>query len=236
MTLVNCENLTFKYDGNIVLENINFKINEGDYLGIVGENGAGKTTLIKGILNLKAPSKGKIIFNRGISLNEIGYLPQQTLAQRDFPASVYEVVISGRQNRKKFLSIYNSADREEVNKTLELLDISDLKHACYRELSGGQQQRVLLARALCAAKKMILLDEPVSGLDPKITNELYRLIEKLNKENGITIIMVSHDIHSVVKYANNILHLGRNGHFFGRKEDYMASTAGKDFLGGDINV
>lgn len=236
MSLIYCNDLTFKYDGHIALQNATFHVNEGDYLGIVGENGSGKSTLIKGILNLKAPSSGTISFGEGLSLNDVGYLPQQTAAQKDFPASVYEVVLSGKQNKKRFIPIYNSHDREEVDNNLKLLGISNLKHSCYRELSGGQQQRVLLARALCTAKKMILFDEPVSGLDPKITNEMYNLIQKLNKEEGITIIMVSHDVKSIVKYSTHILHLSGHGHFFGTTNEYKKSRLGFEFLGGEADV
>ncbi len=236
MSLINCNGLSFKYDGHTVLKNISFEINSGDYLGIVGENGSGKSTLIKGLLNLKSPFEGNIEFGDGLALNKIGYLPQQTVAQKDFPAGVYEIVISGKQNTKKFLPFYNAQDKKEVSETLSLLGISHLRKACYRELSGGQQQRVLLARALCATQKMILLDEPVSGLDPKISQEMYKLIYSLNKDKKITIVMVSHDINSIVKYASHILHLESGGYFYGTTEEYQSSRQGQEFLGGDSDV
>lgn len=232
MSLLTCQDASFSYEGNEVLSNINFSINRGDYLCIVGENGAGKSTLIKGILNLKKPSSGRILTGDGLSQNEIGYLPQQTQVQKDFPASVYEVVLSGRLNSCARRLFYNKEDKKQVLANMEKLDILSLKNRCYRELSGGQQQRVLLARALCATKKMLLLDEPITGLDPIMAQELYTLIHELNQSEQITILMVSHDVKGAIDYASHVLHLGQQQLFFGKVEEYKESELGKHFLSG----
>ena len=229
MALIECKNVTLGYDSKIVLENLSFSVNSGDYLCIIGENGSGKSTLMKTVLGLKNPLSGEIIFGSGLKKNEIGYLPQQTVVQRDFPASVYEIVLSGCLNKQGFAPFYRKSDRERARKNIERMNISDLSKRCYRELSGGQQQRVLLARALCATEKLLLLDEPVSGLDPKVTAEMYELIESLNKQ-GITVIMISHDMSAALKYASHILHIGGKI-FFGTKEEYLKSGSG--FKGGE---
>lgn len=232
MSLIICKNVSFAYEGNLVLSELNFSVDKGDYLCIVGENGAGKSTLIKGILNLKKPSAGSLLVGDGLKANQIGYLPQQTAAQRDFPASVYEVVLSGRLNKQGILPFYKRLDKEDVIKQLSLLGIDNLKNSCYRDLSGGQQQRVLLARALCASRELLVLDEPVTGLDPIMTADLYRMIAKINEEEKRTIIMVSHDIQGAVTHASKILHLGKTQLFYGKKEDYISSKVGMQFLGG----
>lgn len=231
MPLINCENLTLGYEGKAIVSNINFQLNEGEYLCIVGENGAGKSTLIKGLLKLKKPMEGKIIMGEGYKAHETGYLPQQTQVQRDFPASVFEVVLSGRLNSLGFKPFFTLKDRKIAMNNMKLMGIDTMKNKCYQELSGGQQQRVLLARALCAAKKVILLDEPVAGLDPVVTGELYELIKKINKEMGITVIMVSHDINAAVRYASHILHIKDGQVSFGTSKDYVNSPEGKRFLG-----
>ena len=237
MSLLKCENLTLGYDGRAVADGISFEINEGDYLCIVGENGSGKSTLVKTLLGLQAPLGGSIEFGDGLSQNEIGYLPQQTVVQRDFPASVSEIVLSGCIGKNGLKPFYSKADKKRAAEAMERMDITDLKNRCYRELSGGQQQRVLLARALCAAGRVFLLDEPVTGLDPKVTADMYALIKSLN-EQGITIIMISHDINAALEYASHILHIA-DGSFFGTKEEYISSGAGNAFFavkGGGENV
>ena len=228
MSLITCEDLCLGYEGKAIVSGLNFSVNEGDYLCIVGENGSGKSTLMKTLLRLRQPLGGSITTGEGLKANEIGYLPQQTVVQRDFPASVREIVLSGCQSRCGIRPFYNKAEKALAEKNMKLMDISDLSERCYRELSGGQQQRVLLARALCAAEKLLLLDEPVSGLDPKVTVEMYELINKLNKENGISIIMISHDISAALKYATHILHIGGEI-FFGTKEEYEESGMGGFF-------
>ncbi|MDO4734102.1 MAG: metal ABC transporter ATP-binding protein [Lachnospiraceae bacterium] len=228
MALLTVNNLSVGYESRAVAENINFSVNEGDYLCIVGENGSGKTTLMKTLLNLMSPIGGSIERGAGLKQNEIGYLPQQTDVQKDFPASVKEIVLSGCQARGGFHPFYSKEDKERAKMNMERMGITDYSKHCYRELSGGQQQRVLLARALCASEKILLLDEPVAGLDPRVTQDLYQLIQKLNEE-GLTIIMVSHDISAAVKYASHILHVGHHI-FYGTKEEYLSSTAGKAFL------
>ena len=228
MAQLSCKNLCIGYDNVAVVSNLNFEINAGDYLAIVGENGAGKSTLMKTLLGLMKPISGEIHMGDGLKRNEIGYLPQQTVVQRDFPASVREVVISGCLPSMGLRPFYNQKEKETAMLNIERMGLKGFEKRSYRELSGGQQQRVLLARALCATRKILLLDEPVAGLDPKVTGEMYDLIEALNKE-GTTIIMISHDIGAAVLYADKILHIGINS-FFGTKEDYISSELGKRFI------
>ena len=227
MALLECRNLTLAYDSRTVLKNVNFEINEGDYLCIVGENGSGKTTLMKALLGLQGIQSGSIVTSGGFKRNEIGYLPQQTAIQKDFPASVREIVLSGCQGSAGMRPFYNKAEKNKAENAMKKMNIEHLANRCYRELSGGQQQRVLLARALCATQKMLLLDEPVSGLDPKVTMEMYDLIYKLNKEDGITIIMISHDMSAALQYASHILHICDNS-FFASKEDYLNHSDGSN--------
>lgn len=235
MALITCRDASFAYEGSTAVSGLNFEVHNRDYLCVVGENGSGKSTLIKGLLRLKVPQSGSVLVGDGLHPDEIGYLPQQTAVQKDFPASAYEVVLSGRLNTLGILPFYSRADKAIVEKNIQRLGIGNLKNKCYRELSGGQQQRVLLARALCAAKKALLLDEPAAGLDPVIRQEIYRIIEKINRETGITVIMVSHDVRSAVEYASHILHLKNTQVFFGKTEDYMKSSIGINFLGGERN-
>lgn len=235
MSLITCENLELSYEKNIVLSDLSFSLESGEYLCIVGENGSGKSTLVKTLLGLKSPGRGKIVLGDGLKRNEIGYLPQQTSAQKDFPASVLEVVQSGCLNRIGLRPFYSKKERKVAEENMEKLGVLEFRRKSYRELSGGQQQRVLLARALCSTKKLLLLDEPVAGLDPVATGELYSIIKSINLE-GITVIMVSHDIKSSVEYASHILHLQNKPLFFGKTADYILSPAGCYFLGGDCNV
>ena len=235
MAQLTCQNLRVGYDGKSVLQDLSFEVFAGDYLCIVGENGSGKSTLMKTILGLQPPISGRILTGDGLRKNEIGYLPQQTVVQKDFPASVREIVLSGCQGRCGSRPFYNKEEKQLAEENIRKMQIDKLSKRCYRELSGGQQQRVLLARALCATQKMLLLDEPVSGLDPKVTAEMYRLIDELNHRDGITIIMISHDIAAAVKYASHILHIG-NTIFFETKAEYLQSPQGRLFAaekGGD---
>ncbi len=224
-----CKNVSLGYDSRIILSNLNFQINKGDYLCIVGENGSGKSTLMKTLLKLHKPLSGEIKIGDGLLDDEIGYLPQQTEVQKDFPASVKEIVLSGCQSRMGRRPFYNKEEKNLAKENMKKMGISEFSKRCYRELSGGQQQRVLLARALCATQKMLLLDEPVSGLDPIVTEEMYNLIQSLNKD-GITIIMISHDVLAAIKYATHILHIGKEI-FFGTKDEYMNSSVFKKFGG-----
>ena len=228
MALLTAQDLSLGYDSRVIVRDLSFRVNAGDYLCIVGENGSGKSTLMKTLLGLQPPLGGSIGTGDGLMQNEIGYLPQQTVVQRDFPASVREIVLSGCQGRCGLRPFYNAADRRLAAENMARMGISELANRCYRELSGGQQQRVLLARALCATRKLLLLDEPVSGLDPKVTAEMYELIASLNRE-GVTVIMISHDIAAALRYASHILHIGA-AVFFGTKADYLQSDAGKLFL------
>ena len=228
MALLTARDLSLGYDSRVIVRGLSFRVDAGDYLCIVGENGSGKSTLMKTLLGLQPPLGGSIETGDGLMQNEIGYLPQQTVVQRDFPASVREIVLSGCQGRCGLRPFYNAADRRLAAENMGRMGISELANRCYRELSGGQQQRVLLARALCATRKLLLLDEPVSGLDPKVTAEMYELIASLNRE-GVTVIMISHDIAAALRYASHILHIGA-AVFFGTKADYLQSDAGKLFL------
>ena len=231
MAQLSCRDVSLGYEGRTVVEKLNIEINKGDYLCVVGENGTGKSTFVKTILGLISPSKGEFVYGDGLSKNEIGYLPQQTIVQRDFPASCFEIVVSGCLSHCGLRPFYSKEDKNRAVSNMEKLDILSLKKKRYRELSGGQQQRVLLARALCAADKMIVLDEPVSGLDPIATEEMYSIIKKLNNE-GITVIMVSHDVAASIDYANKILHLEKEPLFFGSKEEYLKKDVGRRLLGG----
>ncbi len=221
MSYIEGSNLALGYDGKAVVENLNFKVNKGDYLCVLGENGAGKSTLIKTMLGLIDRVSGEISYGDGLKAYEIGYLPQQTVVQKDFPATVWEVVLSGTLAQSGFRPFYGRKEKELARQKMEELDIWELKKKCYRNLSGGQQQRVLLARALCAASKIILLDEPVTGLDPRVTADFYELLKKLN-QGGISVIMVSHDLHAV-SYATHVLYIDSEDSFYGTKQEYLNS-------------
>lgn len=229
MSLLTVNNLSLGYNGTPILTGLNFTVEEGDYLCIVGENGSGKSTLMKTLLHLQKPLGGRIVFGDGLKQNEIGYLPQQTDIQKDFPASVYEIVLSGCQSRLGWRLFYSKDDKDLAKRNMERMNVLPLAKRSFRELSGGQQQRVLLARALCSTQKVLLLDEPISGLDPKVTAEMYDLISKLNEE-GIAIIVISHDIGAALTYSKHILHLGKET-FFGTKKEYLSSSLGKLFAG-----
>lgn len=234
MSQIECKNVNVKYENQVILEDVSFCIESGDYVCIVGENGAGKSTLVKVLLGTEGVKSGEIIFDSTLNKNEIGYLPQQTKAQKDFPASVYEVVLSGCLNSKGISPFYSKKDKALASEMIKSLGIEKIKKKSFRELSGGQQQRVLLARALCATKKVIVLDEPITGLDPTVTREMYSLIKEIN-ERGITIIMVSHDINFAINNATKILHLKKKIKFFGKTEEYIESEVGKKFIGGAEN-
>ena len=224
-----CEDIKLGYGANILVEHLFFTVGKGDYLCIVGENGAGKSTLLRTILGLQEPLAGRIILGDGMRRREIGYLPQQTFVQRDFPASVWEVVLSGCQGRCGLRPFYNREEKQIAENAMEQMEITGLAETCYRDLSGGQQQRVLLARALCASDKLLVLDEPVSGLDPIMAETMYRLVARINREMGITIIMISHDVQEAIPYATHILHMNRD-YFFGTAEAYRESEYGRLFL------
>ncbi len=228
MAQLTCENVSLGYDNKTILSNLSFSVNSGDYLCIVGENGSGKSTLMRTMLGLQKSMSGEISLGDGLKKGEIGYLPQQTDVQKNFPASVKEIVLSGCQARAGLRPFYNNQEKEMAANAMKKMRIEEFSKRCYRELSGGQQQRVLLARALCATQKILLLDEPVSGLDPRVTAEMYELISGLNKE-GITIIMISHDIDVAISEASHILHICDKP-FFGTKEEYLKSELGSKFI------
>jgi len=236
MPQLTCQNLTIGYEGKIVISDLSFSINTGDYLCIVGENGSGKSTLMKTVLKLKSPMTGQVIFEGGLEPGDIGYMPQQTVVEKDFPASVREVVRSGCLNRCGLRPYYSKKEKSIAEDSMGLLGVADLAKSCYRELSGGQQQRVLLARSLCAARKILLLDEPTAGLDPKTVTEIYALLANLNNES-MTVIMISHDMAAVAKYSSHVLHIGdQSALFFGATADYLKSEAGRSYtcLGGEL--
>ena len=232
MSLISCQDVTFAYEGRNVITGLNFAVDKGDYLCIVGENGSGKSTLIKGILQLKAANMGTLTLGDGLRLNEIGYLPQQTNVQKDFPASVWEVVLSGCLNALGYKPFFGKNEIKRANEQMETLHINNLRNRCYRDLSGGQQQRVLLARALCASHKLLVLDEPVTGLDPIVTMEFYHLLKEINRSQGVSIIMVTHDVKEAVSQADHILHLHNKQLYFGSVKGYMDTAIGKFFSGG----
>ena len=229
MAQLTCQKLCVGYDGRPVLQDLDFEVFAGDYLCIVGENGSGKSTLMKTILGLQTPISGRILTGDGLRKNEIGYLPQQTQVQKDFPASVREIVLSGCQNRCGLRPFYNREEKEYAYQMMEKMQIIHLEKRCYRELSGGQQQRVLLARALCATRKILLLDEPTAGLDPKVTKEMYQLIYELNQRDKLTIVMISHDLRAALTYSSHILHTGKHV-FFGTKEEYIRHARHKEYI------
>ena len=229
MALITCEKTCFAYEGRMVVSDLNLEIQKGEYLCIIGENGSGKSTLIKGLLGLISPVRGRIQYGDGLQRSEIGYLPQRTDVQSDFPASVWEVVTSGCRGRFPFLT----ADmRRTANRNIELMGISAIRKSSFQELSGGQQQRALLARALCATRSLRLLDEPVAGLDPIVTREMYEVISMLHKERGLTVVMISHDINAALQYADRILHMSHGATFLGTPDAYLQSDAGRVFARG----
>ena len=231
--LIDCRDATLGYEGKAVSSHLNFQVYSGDYLCIVGENGSGKSTLLKGLLGLLKPMEGRIALDRSLRAGAIGYLPQQTRAQRDFPATVYEVVLSGFLSARKGRFFYTPAEKSKALMNMGKLGVLELKNRCYRELSGGQQQRVLLSRALCAAGELLILDEPVTGLDPEAAHDMYRTLAYLNRTEGIAIVMVTHDLQNALKYADHILHAGQKGWFFGTAAEYLASPYGRKFGGED---
>lgn len=228
---ITCNNASFSYDGACAVQNVTFTLNKGDYLCILGENGSGKSTIIKGLLGLIKTSSGTIEYNN-VKQTEIGYLPQIAEIPKNFPASVFEAVLHGRCEKLGKRPFYSSEDRKAAKKNMKLLGIEKLKNKAFSDLSGGQKQRVLLARALCATEKILLLDEPVSALDPIVTAEMYGIIEDLNKKHGISIIMISHDTKTATEYATHILHVKKKPLFFGTAEEYKNTELYHHFLGG----
>ena len=233
MSLIQVQNAAFRYDGKEVVSELNFTVARGDYLCIVGENGSGKSTLVKGLLGLKMSHSGAITFGEGLTARQIGYLPQQKESQRDFPASVQEVVLSGTLNSLGFRPFYTRAQKCNALTQIERVGMLPHKNAAFRELSGGQQQRALLARALAATQTLLILDEPIASLDPVAAAEMYRLIEQINHDHGVTVIMVSHDPHAAAHEADSVLHLENRQLFYGCASDYRKSEIGKRFLGGE---
>lgn len=231
--LLKCEHVDFGYENQDAVIDVSLEVNTGDYICIVGENGSGKSTLMKGILGLLKPTVGKIEISDELKKAGIGYLPQQTAAQKDFPATVFEVVISGCLGKRGNRPFYSAKERQAALSNLERLGIADLKKSCFRDLSGGQKQRALIARALCATDKLLILDEPITGLDPSAIQDFYNIIRKLNREEQVAILMVSHDMANIVRQAGKILHLQQKALFWGTVQDYLKSGIGNQFLGGE---
>ncbi|MDR1802934.1 MAG: metal ABC transporter ATP-binding protein [Treponema sp.] len=240
--LISCNNVSLGYEGHAVVRDISFTVENGDYLLVVGENGSGKSTLIKGLLKLLSPLEGSIVFCDELAGGRIGYLSQQSAAKKDFPASVYEIVLSGNLSGMGLRPFYSPKEKRQAEEAMEQLGIKDLAKKCYRELSGGQQRRVLLARALVTAaekggaksekpSRLLVLDEPAAGLDPLVTVEVYDLLKTLNQQKGITIISVSHDIRGAAQYANRVLHIENGNGFFSGIDEYLSSDRGRKFLG-----
>ena len=225
MALITMQDVTIAFEGTVAVDRVSLSVEKGDYLVVLGEHGSGKFTLMRAMLGLVKPRSGSIVYGDGLMKNQIGYLPQQTAAQRDFPASVEEVVLSGCVNRMGKRFFYNRADREKADANMALLDVSRLKKKSYRTLSGGQQQRTLLARALCATDALLLLDEPVTGLDPAAASEFYDVIRSLNRKHGVAVVMVSHDLGGAMRDANKVLVMNRGVDFFGDVADYRAALA-----------
>ena len=228
-TLLSCRDVSLGYEGHTVWEHPTFSVHSGEYLCIVGENGSGKSTLLKSLLGLLPPLKG--VIRRSDTAGAVGYLPQQTQAQRDFPATVSEVVLSGFLSARGRRFFYSAAEKSQALMHMGKLGILELKDRCYRELSGGQQQRVLLARALCAARRLLILDEPVTGLDPAAAQDLYRTLAYLNKNEGLAIVMVTHDLQNALQYADTVLYAGQGKWFHGTTAEYLASPYGRRFGG-----
>lgn len=231
--LIECVEAGFGYENVDVVTEVTMEVFPGDYIGVVGENGAGKSTLIKGLLGLLKPTSGVITIAEELKKTGIGYLPQQTAAQKDFPATVWEVVLSGTLSRAGYRPFYSREEKKLAEVNMGRLGIEDLKYKCYRDLSGGQKQRVLIARALCATEKLLILDEPITGLDPSAAQEFYQVVKHLNRDQGVAILMVSHDIQNMVRQAGKILHLNQKVLFYGTVEQYRNSSVGRRFLGGE---
>ena len=228
--LLKTKSLSCGYEGRALLSDVSFEVDAGNYVCIVGENGAGKSTLVKTLVGLLPPLAGEIEFGEGMSLGEIGYLPQQTEIQKDFPASVWEIVLSGTLNHRTWRPFYNAEEKTKAKDTLNRLGLLPLTKKSFRELSGGQQQRVLLARALCATHRLLVMDEPVAGLDPNATNEMYEIVRQVNRDLNVTVLMVSHDVCCAIQQATHVLHLGHHARFFGTVESYRASDLGSSLL------
>ena len=227
--LLACRDVSLGYEGQSVLTHLDLSIRAGDYLCIVGDNGSGKSTLLRGLLGLLPPLSGEIWRSPELQKGAVGYLPQQTRAQRDFPATVYEVVLSGCLNQKGMKFFYSPAQKSMALMNMGKLGILELKDQCYRDLSGGQQQRVLLARALCAARSLLILDEPITGLDPAAAQDLYKTLAYLNQKEGMAVVMVTHDLKAALRSARTVLHIGRRGTFLGTPAEYLASPMGRRF-------
>ena len=227
--LIVCRDLSLGYEGQSVLSGLNLTVQAGDYLCIVGDNGSGKSTLLRGLLGLISPLSGTIERAAELRKGNLGYLPQQTRAQKDFPATVFEVVLSGCLNRKGMRFFYSPAQKSEALMNMGKLGVLELKDKCYRDLSGGQQQRVLLARALCAASRLLILDEPITGLDPAAAQDLYKTLAYLNRKEGMAIVMVTHDLKATLQSARTVLHIGRSSYFLGSAAEYLASPMGRRF-------
>ena len=227
MALITLTDVTIAFEDVVAVERANVRIDRGDYVVVIGENGSGKSTLMRAMLGLIRPQKGRVTYGDGLKRSQIGYLPQQTLLQRDFPASVEEVVLSGCINRMGGRLFFGGAQKRLAAEKMRLLDVERLRKRSYRTLSGGQQQRVLLARALCATDSILILDEPVTGLDPDAAEELYAILRRLNREHGVAIVMVSHDLQGGLRDAGKVLVMNRGIDFYGDAAEYRRRGEGR---------
>lgn len=217
-SLINIKNLSINYGDCSIINNLSFDINEGDFLCIVGPNGSGKSTLIKAIIGEVKYSSGSIIFSPSIKQNAIGYLPQNNKINESFPATVTEIIATGCLNRHHFM---NKEMKQKITQTIKTLHIASIKDKEFSELSGGQRQKVLLARALCATSKLLILDEASNNLDYNSKISFYKMLKKLNETDNLTIVMVTHDLDHNNLLGNKILSLDRDQPFFGSTKEYI---------------
>lgn len=215
--ILEVKNLKVSYNSHTAIENVSFKINQGEYIALVGENGSGKSTLIKAIMGLKKEDEGEVKFD--LDLSEVSYLAQTDLKGIDFPATSKEIIMTGCQKRGK-LPFYTKQDKENFKQVVQELKIEDLINKRIGDLSGGQKQRVLLARSLIRNPKMIILDEPQTGLDVNITKELYKILEKLNKEKNVTIMMATHDLDELESIKPRIICIAKTIKYDGKFEEW----------------
>jgi zinc transport system ATP-binding protein len=237
ISVVSVRNLCFQYNSEEVLANVSFEIGQGDYVGLVGPNGSGKTTLIRNLLGLLRPSAGTVsLFGRRLlefhEWHKVGYLSQRFMASyHHFPATVKEVVSLGLLSTKRFPKRMGSPDEMAVEKALACMDILDIKNKLIYELSGGQQQRVFIARTITNEPELLILDEPTAAVDPETRERFFNLLENLHRQKRATIILVTHDMGSIGKYASKMLYLDKRVIFYGSFEEFCLSTDMTSLLG-----
>ncbi|MBI4824786.1 MAG: metal ABC transporter ATP-binding protein [Nitrospirae bacterium] len=235
--VISVNGLTFRYNSMTVLRDISLSVSKGDYVGLVGPNGSGKSTLIKTLLGLIMPDEGNVsLFGRSPQdfheWHKVGYVPQKaTSFNPNFPAVVEEIVSLGIISKKGFPKQLNKSDYEAIDRALALMDISGIKDRLFGELSGGQQQRVAIARAVVSEPELLILDEPATALDPETRERFFGILMELNSKANTTIILVTHDIGSIGKYASRLLYLDKEIIFFGSFEDFCVSSEMSRYFG-----